>query len=429
MPYQLHATLALDIAAGKLRLTLGNDGMSLPGNPQGHSAAVFQVQPREVGNPRFYTVTSYPVVQESGEELGRTLNDELDDLLDANGRYAFEVHGPNGFFREFHGNLHLAAQMARPEVSVTYQRNGNLQLNIRNLGRLPCSVTVTPNPAYTREGSRRYELEPNQAISEVWLLRSSQGWYDLSVTASNTEANYLRRLAGHVENRQAEQERSIARHRSDLKRGVHRMRPTLTWTLLALLLCGTAIGAVLLLYPSEPAPVAPFASPPQATPAAKPSIPSRAPEMNTATAPDNLEQQLGEFGRNAGQMSEIERKQAAEGLIEQLKREVAVGADPRQTFEEIQRLTPYVEADARRREALDFEIWMALKDNASVQQQAPTPGEEEQLREYAQESDKVIAEVLASVDDEEQRHAAIDERLKALRKQIFGEENPRLLQR
>lgn len=91
VPYQLHATLALDIAAGKLRLTLGNDGMSLPGNPQGHSAAVFQVQPREVGNPRFYTVTSYPVVQESGEELGRTLNDELDDLLDANGRYAFEV--------------------------------------------------------------------------------------------------------------------------------------------------------------------------------------------------------------------------------------------------------------------------------------------------------------------------------------------------
>ena len=199
------------------------------------------------------------------------------------------------------------------------------------------------------------------------------------------------------------------------------MRPTLTWTLLALLLCGTAIGAVLLFYPSEPAPVAPFASPPQATPAAKPSIPSRAPEMNTATAPDNLEQQRGE--------SEIERKQAAEGLSEQLKREVAVGADPRQTFEEIQRLTPYVEADARRREALDFEIWMALKDNASVQQQAPTPGEEEQLREYAQESDKVIAEVLASVDDEEQRHAAIDERLKALRKQIFGEENPRLLQR
>lgn len=151
--------------------------------------------------------------------------------------------------------------------------------------------------------------------------------------------------------------------------------------------------------------------------------------MNTATAPDNLEQQLGEFSRNAGQMSEIERKQAAEGLIEQLKREVAVGADPRQTFEEIQRLTPYVEADARRREALDFEIWMALHDNASVQQQAPTPGEEEQLREYAQESDKVIAEVLASVDGEEQRHAAIDERLKALRKQIFGEENPRLLQR
>lgn len=151
--------------------------------------------------------------------------------------------------------------------------------------------------------------------------------------------------------------------------------------------------------------------------------------MSTATAPDNLEQQLGEFGYNTGQMSEIERKQAAEDLIEQLKREVAVGADPHQTFEKIQRLTPYMEANARRREAFDFGIWMAFKDNAFVQQQAPTPGKEEQLREYAQESDKVIAEVLASIGGEEQHHAAIDECLKALRKQIFDEENPRLLQR
>ncbi|MDF5822357.1 phospholipase C accessory protein PlcR [Pseudomonas aeruginosa] len=151
--------------------------------------------------------------------------------------------------------------------------------------------------------------------------------------------------------------------------------------------------------------------------------------MNTATAPDNLEQQLGEFGRNAGQMSEIERKQAAEGLIEQLKREVAVGADPRQTFEEIQR------PDALCGGRCQAPRGARLRDLDGAQGQRLRPAasadawREEQLREYAQESDKVIAEVLASVDGEEQRHAAIDERLKALRKQIFGEENPRLLQR
>ncbi|MBH9345521.1 phospholipase C accessory protein PlcR [Pseudomonas aeruginosa] len=204
------------------------------------------------------------------------------------------------------------------------------------------------------------------------------------------------------------------------------MKSTLTWTLLALLLCGAAIGSVLLFYPPTPAPIA---QTPQATSTPNLSTPSRAPEMTTATAPANLERQLGEFSRSAAQMSEIERKQAAESLIEQLKREVVVGADPRQTFEQTPRLPPYVETDARRRAALDFEIWMALKDSAAIQQQPPTPGEEEQLREYAQESDKAIAEVLASVEGEEQRHAAIDERLKALRKQIFGEENPRLLQR
>lgn len=144
-------------------------------------------------------MTNYPVVQENGEELGRILNDELDDLIDANGCYTSEMHGPNGFLHEFHDNLHLTAQMTWPEVLVTYQRNDNLQLNTRSLGHLPCNVTATPNPAYTREGSRRYEPEPNQAISEVWLLRSSQSWYDFSMTASNTEANYLRRLAGHAE--------------------------------------------------------------------------------------------------------------------------------------------------------------------------------------------------------------------------------------
>lgn len=156
------------------------------------------MQPRKIGNPRFYTVTNYPMVQESGGELGRTPNDEFDDLTNTNGHYVFGVYGSSGSFRELHSNLYLAVQTARPKISVTYQCNGNLQLDIRNLGHLPCSVTVTPDPAYTQEGGRRYELESNQAISEVWLLRSSQGWYDLSVTASNAETSHLRRLAGHV---------------------------------------------------------------------------------------------------------------------------------------------------------------------------------------------------------------------------------------
>ncbi len=72
VPYQLHATLALDIAAGKLR--------SDPGQRRHEPCRAIRRTLRcgipgaaaEVGNPRFYTVTSYPVVQESGEELGRT---------------------------------------------------------------------------------------------------------------------------------------------------------------------------------------------------------------------------------------------------------------------------------------------------------------------------------------------------------------------
>jgi phospholipase C len=48
-------------------------------------------------------------------------------------------------------------------------------------------------------GAVTHVLRPGQSFRERWSLESSFGWYDLSVEV-DTDGNFLRRLAGHVEN-------------------------------------------------------------------------------------------------------------------------------------------------------------------------------------------------------------------------------------
>lgn len=199
VPYQLHAEVSVAASDGSLLLNLRNEGMVLPENPYARSAAVFQVHSNERGAPAFYTVTSYDIHAATNlRSRGQTLIENLKDRIDANGRYGFEVRAPNGFYREFTGNNQLAKTLARPEVSVSYQ-GAQIVLTIKNTGVLACTVTVKSNPAYKGDTVHTLELKPGESLSDSWLLRSSSGWYDLTLTATNTESNFSRRLAGHVE--------------------------------------------------------------------------------------------------------------------------------------------------------------------------------------------------------------------------------------
>ncbi|TLG91590.1 DUF756 domain-containing protein [Pseudomonas edaphica] len=88
--------------------------------------------------------------------------------------------------------------MARPEVTTRYS-DQKIELVIVNTGTLDCTVTVKPNAAYKGDPERSYALKAGASTSDTWLLRLSDGWYDLTLTATNTETNFSRRLAGHVE--------------------------------------------------------------------------------------------------------------------------------------------------------------------------------------------------------------------------------------
>jgi phospholipase C len=127
---------------------------------------------------------------------------ETFDLSVTKGAYAFIVHGPNGFVREFDGAL--GAQDARREhdavdieVKTGYDvANGHLYLRFVNHGREHARLSVIDN-AYGAS-ARHIELPPRGEHEACWSLAESHHWYDLTVKTGETGA-FLRRIAGHIE--------------------------------------------------------------------------------------------------------------------------------------------------------------------------------------------------------------------------------------
>src|SRR5215475_4483616 len=96
------------------------------------------------------------------------------------------VHGPNGFYREFAGE--------GPEITAA-PAGARLLLAITNSSAAVVRLTLTN----TYDGKRSHvTVKAYATVTAAAPCASGTGWYDVSVTAP-ADANYLRRLAGHVE--------------------------------------------------------------------------------------------------------------------------------------------------------------------------------------------------------------------------------------
>jgi len=147
---------------------------------QGAQGAHFLVYASDrADGPRRYSV-----------EAGKSLSDSW--TLESGG-YALSVHGPNGFFRAFHGR----AGQSAPAIKARYDGvKGDILLTLENPTDKAIDCTIRDNaygaPPHT------VRLEPGVATERrVGLDRSAQ-WYDLTVTVAGT-TDWYRRLAGHVE--------------------------------------------------------------------------------------------------------------------------------------------------------------------------------------------------------------------------------------
>jgi phospholipase C len=155
----------------------------------GKAGAAFYVydKKRLESNPRRYTVAA---------------KDAFSDYWptsDTHGAYDLIVHGPNGSMYQFQGNTVEAASKGKsnPEVKLIYDAvRRNVTLSLTNSGSFPCTLKVVN--AYDRNAPRVHSVAAGATIQDRWVLKSSSGWFDLSVTS--TEApTFLRRFAGHVE--------------------------------------------------------------------------------------------------------------------------------------------------------------------------------------------------------------------------------------
>src|ERR1019366_2485163 len=128
---------------------------------------------------------------------GGTVSDSFLQPSRANGRYDFTCYGPNGFQRRFAGNINRDCN----QVEITSQINpaaDGITLGLLSPDTNPVNFTVTDN---RNPGSTWGFILP-PASSTNWdfsIPTNNNGWYNLTVTA-DTDTNFVRHLAGHVEN-------------------------------------------------------------------------------------------------------------------------------------------------------------------------------------------------------------------------------------
>ncbi|MFG3040484.1 phosphocholine-specific phospholipase C [Streptomyces sp. NPDC048330] len=125
---------------------------------------------------------------EAGKSIADTWNTKY-----SKGVTDLTVHGPNGFLRRFRS----PGKTAVPEVTARHNAaTGDLDLTFTNAGTADARLTVAH--AYAGGGSVTVAVPRGATVTHTVDLAASSAWYDVTIT-SNTSADYVRRLAGHVE--------------------------------------------------------------------------------------------------------------------------------------------------------------------------------------------------------------------------------------
>ncbi len=180
LPYQPNATSRTDCVSGRLWINMTNTGSA---------SAHFAIYPNQ-----FRTDGPYPY----DIAAGAGFEDYFSVRAYGGGHYDLSCYGPNGFLRQFAGNLNVACGQIEVGSSLDPSQ-GALTLTLTNSTSAAVTFTVKAN-GYRTDGPWTYSVPAGNTISDTWHPGLyGQGWYDLSVTASS-DTSFLRRLVGHIEN-------------------------------------------------------------------------------------------------------------------------------------------------------------------------------------------------------------------------------------
>ncbi len=183
LPYELYADGKLSADRSKFVLTL-KAGNAAHGKRS--AGAPFNVYVRNGNTMRAAT---YAV------RAGDALEEEFPLSLFADGKYAIDIHGPNGFYRSFSGNGKGALKAAAVYEWKGSSLTGNVLVNLENAGSEAVTVTVTDH-SYGA-GTVVKTVGAGKTRSVLLDLARSHGWYDFSAKAEGEES--AARFAGRVE--------------------------------------------------------------------------------------------------------------------------------------------------------------------------------------------------------------------------------------
>jgi phospholipase C len=176
LPYEFRVDGNANVGSNSFRIDFKNTGKA---------GACFQVRSGNASEgPWTYTV-----------EADKSLSNAW-ALAASQGKYDLSVFGPNGFLRQFRG---VVARNAAADLDVDVSWDCDyyvIVLKITNQSHAPARVKI--ESVYDNK-TIVDTLPRGRALEKRWPLKSSFGWYDLTVT-TDADASFLRRIAGHLEN-------------------------------------------------------------------------------------------------------------------------------------------------------------------------------------------------------------------------------------
>jgi phospholipase C len=186
LPYEFFVTGQINSAGTALTLRLANTGEA------GVSLQLRQYTPSGTtpSAPRVYTIGAAVV------GVATTAQDVIP--IASNGSYDFSIYGPNGFLREFRGNLVASGTAGPPpEVQTCYNVvDSSIRITLDNTrGSAACVFEVTDN-VYQANKPVSVTVGAGQSQALVW--QSCAGWHDASIRIVG-DVHYFRRIAGCVQ--------------------------------------------------------------------------------------------------------------------------------------------------------------------------------------------------------------------------------------
>ncbi|AXE29293.1 phospholipase C, phosphocholine-specific [Chromobacterium phragmitis] len=180
LPYQCNGYGSTDVAGGIFWAHMQNGGS------QAVHYSIYANQYRSDG-PWQYDVPA-----------GGEIKDYFHAQTYGGGFYDLTMYGPNGFLRRFVGNLRSAAGVLEAVGAASVVAGvPQLTLQLNNGGKSPVTFQISGN-GYGGSAPQQVSVAAGGSQILSWNLSGVYGWYDFTVGCTN-DANFLRRLVGHVE--------------------------------------------------------------------------------------------------------------------------------------------------------------------------------------------------------------------------------------